>query len=264
MHNHTDSYGTSLFQASYTTNLNSDSLIIDDINPLAPPLSLPPFPGSLLHSNRPPFSLITALTIKDGAYPYTQDLLNLRYTSSQEGFIPELEGINTIVTPLHAAAWEAFLQDHPDRALTQYILNGIRNGFHIGYDKTMTRQSSASNMISAAQNPEPVQKYVDNELAEQRIIGPFAASAAGGLTVWSTISAKDILRSLRCSGVYPSTSRNLLLLALHRRLLDSRSTRLSGMCTQPARPHGHMQSAGDPSGHREDRGAICLYNIPGD
>ena len=179
MHNHTDSYGTSLFQASYTTNLNSDSLIIDDINPLAPPLSLPPFPGSLLHSNRPPFSLITALTIKDGAYPYTQDLLNLRYTSSQEGFIPELEGINTIVTPLHAAAWEAFLQDHPDRALTQYILNGIRNGFHIGYDKTMTRQSSASNMISAAQNPEPVQKYVDNELAEQRIIGPFAASAAG-------------------------------------------------------------------------------------
>ena len=43
----------------------------------------------------------------------------------------------------------------------------------------MTRQSSASNMISAAQNPEPVQKNVDNELAEQRIIGPFTASAAG-------------------------------------------------------------------------------------
>ena len=180
---HDDSHCNSLFHASFTANHESDSLIIDDIVHSYPSLALPPFPGSPLHSNRPPFSLVTTLTVKDRAYPYTQDLLALQYTSARHAFIPQLEGMAGIVTPLVPSAWEALLQDHPDQELARYISEGLRRGFYIGYDKDRTRRSAACNMISAAKNPDPVQKYVDNEQAEGRIIGPFTPEETADIHV---------------------------------------------------------------------------------
>ena len=65
----------------------------------------------------------------------------------------------------------------------RYILEGLSNGFHIGHDTSQAIKSATSNMPSAAKNPESVQKYVDNELAEQRIIGPFTQAEAEGVQV---------------------------------------------------------------------------------
>lgn len=179
IHDHPhDSYSNSLFQASFRSHHESDIFMIDDIISYDPPLSLPSFPASLLHANKPPFSLVTTLTFKNQAYPYTQDLLALHRISSQHKFIPQLEGITSIVTPLIPEAWEALLQDHPDQALAKYIAEGLRNGFHIGYNKDKARRSATSNMPSATKNPEPVQKYVDNEVTEQRILGPFTPEEA--------------------------------------------------------------------------------------
>ena len=126
---------------------------------------------------------MTTLTVKDRAYPYTQDLLALQYTSARHAFIPQLEGIASIVTPLVPSAWEVLLQDHPDQELARYISEGRRRGFYIGYDKDRTRRSAACNMISAAKNPDPVQKYVDNEQAEGWIIGPFTPEETADIHV---------------------------------------------------------------------------------
>ncbi len=107
----------------------------------------------------------------------------MHHISSQHLFIPQLKGITNIGTPLVPSAWEVLLQDHPDQALACYLSDGLRYGFHIGYDKNKHLQSSTSNMLSATQNPDPVQKYVDNELAQQRIIGPFTPSDASEVHV---------------------------------------------------------------------------------
>ena len=160
-----------------------DLLIIDDICHLDSPIVLPPLRSALLQNNRPPFSLVTTVTAKNKAYPYTQDLLTLHNISAQSSFIPQLEGISTIATPLRPLAWEEALLDHPDQRLAGYISDGLRNGFRIGHDKTLIKRPSASNMLSASNNPDPVQKYVDNELAEQRIIGPFTSSATTAIHV---------------------------------------------------------------------------------
>lgn len=178
-----DSCSNALFAASYAANDSTDDLTVDHISHISPPISLPPLCSLASHGNRPPFSLITTVTIKDNAYTYTQDLLTLQRTSSWTEFTPQLEGISSIITPLDPIAWEAHLQGHPDRALASYIVKGIQDGFHIGCDESQRRQSAGSNMLSATRNPGPVQKYVDNELAEGRIIGPFPPSVTGGVHI---------------------------------------------------------------------------------
>ena len=74
---------------------------------------------------RPPFSLITGLTIKDQAYPNTKDLLALDKGGPRSSYIPPITDITTINTPLSAPAWEEALQDHPDKHLCEYIIKGI-------------------------------------------------------------------------------------------------------------------------------------------
>ena len=52
-----------------------------------------------------------------------------------------------------------------------YILEGIRNGFRIGFNySSCTCKSSANNMASAEANPEPVDNYLMIELQTNRIM----------------------------------------------------------------------------------------------
>ena len=44
---------------------------------------------------------------------------------------PALETVNM---PLVWQQWESCLAAHPDRAYREYIVNGIRDGFRVGYD----------------------------------------------------------------------------------------------------------------------------------
>ena len=45
-----------------------------------------------------------------------------------------------------------------------YILEGIRNGFRIGFNYSSgTCKSSANNMASAEANPEPVDNYLHDD-----------------------------------------------------------------------------------------------------
>jgi hypothetical protein len=166
--------------ASFLPDCNSDDKTLDGISVLPSP----PTVAAPLHADcRPPYSLVTSQTIKDQAYPYTQDLLALASGGPRSGFMPAIEGITSVVTPLDPLAWDHALHDHPDRDLCHYISTGIRQGFRIGYDTSCPRQSTLQNMPSATKNPGPVERYLENEVAENRVIGPLPLTATNDVHI---------------------------------------------------------------------------------
>ena len=71
-----------------------------------------------------------------GAYVYMEDLHKVRAlrpppTHTQPIVPPALA---VVFTPLIASAWEAELQSHPDREFANFVVDGIRRGFRIGFD----------------------------------------------------------------------------------------------------------------------------------
>ena len=86
--------------------------------------------------------------------------------------------VSQIASPLRLETWAHELHRHPDREYVQFLVDGMRNGFRIGYDYgTQSCKSCAGNMVSARQHPEQVRKYLATEIAEDRIIGPVDSSA---------------------------------------------------------------------------------------
>ena len=43
-------------------------------------------------------------------------------------------GVDVVTTPLRWSAWERELASHPDRKFRSYIVEGVREGFHVGFD----------------------------------------------------------------------------------------------------------------------------------
>ncbi len=74
-------------------------------------------------------------------------------------------------TPLIVEAWEAALQAHPDKAFSNYIINGTTNGFRIGFQREAPLRQAQINMGS---DPEVVTAYLGKELALGRMLGPFS------------------------------------------------------------------------------------------
>ena len=106
-------------------------------------------------------------------YRYTRDLLQLEGARRPETDAPHLE-LTQINSPLRDALteWEALMQDHPDRDFTKYILEGIQNGFRIGFDHTSPLCRVKRNMLSASVHPEVVREYIQGEVGKGRMIGP--------------------------------------------------------------------------------------------
>ena len=66
--------------------------------------------------------------------------------------------------PLQAEAWRLSLLEHPDSRLREYVVNGIREGFRIGFDySTHSCKRARKNMSSALNHPEVVNKYIAEE-----------------------------------------------------------------------------------------------------
>ena len=63
-------------------------------------------------------------------------------------------------TPMVAQEWEIALRGHADRWLVKYLLEGIRQGFHIGFRHDQECKKAKSNMKSAVGNPEVVDQYL--------------------------------------------------------------------------------------------------------
>ena len=103
-------------------------------------------------------------------YKYTRQLIKL------DSFRPlskctVAEHYSEIVTPLRWSAWQEALAQHPDMQFADYLVQGIKHGFRIGFNHaTHSTKSRPGNMRSATDNPGPVREYLDKELAAKRVV----------------------------------------------------------------------------------------------
>ena len=85
-------------------------------------------------------------------------------------------------SPLQLTEWESILESHPDQAFAQFLLCGISSGFRIGFDRSKEVRSAMKNMASALSHPEVVSKFLAEEIAAGRVVGPFPLERAQLLT----------------------------------------------------------------------------------
>ena len=101
--------------------------------------------------------------------PYTEQLLQLDACRPTP---PEClpAALVEITTPLISKVWEHELANHPDQSFAAYVVNGIKQGFRVGYDRANTHASCMGNMVSALQHPDVVADYLQQELALNRMV----------------------------------------------------------------------------------------------
>lgn len=117
-------------------------------------------------------------------YQYTEDLMAIAARKGCAiGGASRDSGINTIVTPLRVSEWEKLLLPHPDRQFVDYLLDGMKNGFRIGFNYLSKTRVTKRNMKSAYQHPEVVQRYIDNEVRLGRVRGPLQPAEAAGVHI---------------------------------------------------------------------------------
>ena len=106
-----------------------------------------------------------------GKYVYISHLRTLARSPLKPTPLPKtLEVINS---PLAVNEWRVLLCDHPDEEFKSYLLQGMVEGFRIGFNYGQCKCKSAKrNMLSAMQNPSVVCDYLTKERALGRIIGP--------------------------------------------------------------------------------------------
>ena len=80
-------------------------------------------------------------------HPYTEQLKQL------ESFLAEVVPVeniawpelNTITTPLIHKEWVKLLSSHPDVEFSHYVLTGLAQDFHIGFDRAKIQCAGAKN-----------------------------------------------------------------------------------------------------------------------
>ena len=82
-----------------------------------------------------------------------------------------------LVSLLQLSQFQAELHDYPDQAAAAYVLDGLREGFHIGFEAvSVSLQSASSNMRSALDHPSIIDDYLETEVSRGRVAGPFTNS----------------------------------------------------------------------------------------
>ena len=78
--------------------------------------------------------------------------------------------------------WKKYLADHPDEAFRDCILEGIQQGFRVGFDYQGNKcHPAAGNLKSARENAGVVEEYIAKEVAAQRVVGPLTPGEVPGL-----------------------------------------------------------------------------------
>ena len=117
-----------------------------------------------------------------GLYPYTDHLLKLQQhlpaTSSDSALARARCSFQGGSTPLRPGAWAWLLDTHPDKAFSSYLVDGIKNGFRIGFNRCQPLGAVTRNMPSASAQQAVVTAYIDNEVTLGRLVGPLPPLAA--------------------------------------------------------------------------------------
>ena len=77
-------------------------------------------------------------------------------------------------TPLIFSSWKQALIQHPNQPLVNFFLEGISQGFRIGFNQLPIRLKSAhKNLKGALEHPHVVEEYLSSEILHRRVAGPF-------------------------------------------------------------------------------------------
>ena len=71
------------------------------------------------------------------------------------------------------------MEHYLDKAFKDYIVEGLKEGFRIGY-KGPSCWSAKTNMKSALEQSQVVSRYLQDECAAGRVIGPLADNGSWG------------------------------------------------------------------------------------
>ena len=81
--------------------------------------------------------------------------------------------LSQVHSPLLLQRWQGCLQEYPDTAFANYLLEGIKNGFRIGFNYQQHKCRSAKrNMLSASEHQSVIDDYLAKECSLGRILGP--------------------------------------------------------------------------------------------
>ena len=81
-------------------------------------------------------------------------------------------------SPIVVSALLLAMQHHPDQLLASYILSGLTNGFHIGFDNRCSLWCNGRNYPSTTEHPLIVQQYIEVKRARGSLVGPLSPSLA--------------------------------------------------------------------------------------
>ena len=114
-----------------------------------------------------------------GRYSYMKELVVL--DSCRPGpseVVPDTlrAALAAVRTPLRVAEWGRALRGHPDREFVDYLLDGMSQGFRIGFNRAFGHLKSAKrNMVSASAEPAVIEAYLAKKRAAGRVVGPLVA-----------------------------------------------------------------------------------------
>ena len=83
-------------------------------------------------------------------------------------------------SPIRVVTLAWYLQSHPDQQFANFIIRGLSNGFRVGFAASQLRGlgSASRNHPSTAQCPGAISRYISEERAAGRMVGPLPESTA--------------------------------------------------------------------------------------
>ena len=88
------------------------------------------------------------------------------------------------VNPINVENLRHELYFHPDQTLLVYLISGLSNGFHLGFNPLAVSLKSASqNMPSASLQPSVIDQYLRTVLETGRVAGPFSIAPIPNLHI---------------------------------------------------------------------------------
>ena len=107
------------------------------------------------------------------AHKWLQTWLRHIHNSPDTPKVPPIA--RNVTTPLVFTTWRHFLAAHPDQEMVQFFLQGLITGFKVGfaYHRPAYHRPAKKSLCSAIEHPDVVQEYLENEIREKMVIGPF-------------------------------------------------------------------------------------------
>lgn len=80
--------------------------------------------------------------------------------------------MRAVLTPLVWMEWDWLIELHPDQQLQSYIVDGIQNGFRVGFNYECELKKADHNMPSTFAHPDLIRDYLATECSKGRVLGP--------------------------------------------------------------------------------------------